>query len=84
MHEAVDAHAEAIAVFRQVGARRPEARAKNSLAYAMFVLGRFEDAIALALEAIRIDLSIGGRFQIAKTLSNIGQCYGRLGDIERA
>ncbi|MEY4545252.1 MAG: hypothetical protein RL685_1447 [Pseudomonadota bacterium] len=82
--EAVQAHAEAIAVFRHEGARRPEARAKNSLARAMFVLGRFEDAIALALEAIRIDLSIGGRFQIAKTLSNIGQCYFRLGDVERA
>lgn len=84
VQEAVDAHAEAIAVFRQGGARRPEARAKNALALAMFVLGRFEDAIALALEAIRIDLSIGGRFQIAKTLSSIGQCYWRLGDVERA
>jgi eukaryotic-like serine/threonine-protein kinase len=84
VQEAVDAHAEAIAVFRHGGARRPEARAKNSLALAMFVLGRFEDAIALALEAIRIDLSIGGRFQIAKTLSNIGQCYFRLGDLARA
>ncbi|MEO8183759.1 MAG: protein kinase [Deltaproteobacteria bacterium] len=84
VEEAVEAHAEAIAVFRHEGARRPEARAKNSLARAMFVLGRFEDAIALALEAIRIDLSIGGRFQIAKTLSNIGQCYWRLGDADRA
>ena len=83
VHEAVDAHAEAIAVFRQVGARRMEARAKNSLAFALFVLGRFEDAIALALDAIRIDLAIGGRFQIAKTLSNIGQCYARMGDVER-
>ncbi|MBX3125383.1 MAG: protein kinase [Polyangiaceae bacterium] len=83
VHEAVDAHAEAIALFRQVGARRMEARAKNSLAFALFVLNRFEDAIALALDAIRIDLAIGGRFQIAKTLSNIGQCYARLGDTER-
>ncbi len=83
VHEAVEAHAEAIAVFRQVGARRLEARAKNSLAFAMYVLGRFEDAIALALDAIRIDLAIGGRFQIAKTLSNIGQSYARLGDTER-
>ena len=82
-NEAVEAHAEAIAVFRQAGARRQEARAKNSLAYALFVLGRFEDAIALALDAIRIDLAIGGRFQIAKTLSNIGQCYARLGDVQR-
>lgn len=83
VHEAVEAHAEAIAVFRQAGARRMEARGKNSLAFAMFVLGRFEDAIALALDAIRIDLAIGGRFQIAKTLSNIGQCYARLGDTRR-
>ncbi len=84
VQEAVSAHAEAIAVFRQTQARRQEARAKSSLSFAMYVLGQFEDAIALALEAIRIDLSIGGRFQIAKTLSNIGQCYARLGDLRRA
>lgn len=82
--EAIEAHAEAIAVFRQVGARRQEARTKNALAYAMYVLGRYEDAIALALDSIRIDLAIGGRFQIAKTLSNIGQSYASLGDVPRA
>ncbi len=84
VREAVDAYVEAIAVFRKVGARRQEARAKNALAYGMFVQGRYEDAIALALESIRIDLSIGGRFQLAKTLSNIGQSYARLGDMARA
>jgi eukaryotic-like serine/threonine-protein kinase len=83
VHEAVEDHAEAIAVFRNAGARRLEARAKNSLAFALFVLGKFEDAVALGLDSIRIDLSIGGRFQIAKTLSNIGQSYGRLGDLAR-
>ncbi len=83
VHEAVEAQAEAIAVFRQTGVRRLEARAKNSLAYALLVLGRFEDGIALALDAIRIDLAIGGRFQIAKTLSTIGECYASLGDLER-
>ncbi len=81
--EAVTAHAEAIAVFRVVGARRSEARAKNALAYAMFVMERFQDAIALGLSSISIDLAISGRFQIAKTLSNVGQAYARLGDIER-
>jgi serine/threonine protein kinase/tetratricopeptide (TPR) repeat protein len=83
VHEAVECQAEAIAVFKRVGARRLEARAKNSLAYALLVLGRFEDGIALALDAIRIDLSIGGRFQIARTLSTIGACYANLGDIPR-
>jgi serine/threonine protein kinase/tetratricopeptide (TPR) repeat protein len=80
VREAVDAYVDAIAVFRRVGARRQEARAKNALAYAMFVQGRYEDAIALALESIQIDLSIGGRFQLAKTLTNIGHSYARLGD----
>ncbi|HEX4337185.1 MAG TPA: protein kinase [Polyangiaceae bacterium] len=84
VQEAVDAHADAIAVFRHAGARRLEARAKNSLAFAMFVLSRFEDAIALGLEAIRIDLAIGGRFQIARTLANIGRSFARLGDYARA
>jgi serine/threonine protein kinase/tetratricopeptide (TPR) repeat protein len=81
--EAIEAYAAAIAVFQAVGAKRSEARAKNSLAYAMFVLERFEDVIALGLSSIGIDLAIGGRFQIAKTLSNVGQAYARLGDKER-
>jgi tetratricopeptide (TPR) repeat protein len=83
VHEAMEAQADAVAVFRQVGARRLEARAKNSLAYALLVLGRFEDGITLALDAISIDLAVGGRFQIAKTLSTIGECYVALGDYER-
>ncbi len=80
--EAVEAYADAIAVFRKVGARRAEARAKNALAFAMFVMERFEDAIAIANASVAIDLAIGGRFQIAKTLSNIGQAYARLGDVQ--
>ncbi len=83
VNEAIEAHAEAIAVFRKVGAKRMEAHAKNSLAFALFVLGRFEDAIALGIDAIRIDLSIGGRLQIAKSLSTIGQSYAALGDVDR-
>ncbi len=84
VREAMDAHVQAIAVFRKTGARRQEARAKNSLAFAMFVQGRFEDAIALAVESIQIDLSIGGRFQIANTLTNIGHAYAKVGDLPRA
>jgi eukaryotic-like serine/threonine-protein kinase len=82
--EAVEAYAEAIAVFKKCGARRQEARAKNALAMAMLVSERWEDAIALALASISIDLAIGGRFQIAKTLTNIGQSYARIGDLPRA
>ena len=84
VREAVDSYVDAIGIFKKCGARRLEARVKNALAYAMFVQGRYEDAVALALESIQIDLSIGGRFQIAKTLSNIGHSYFRLGDVPRA
>ncbi len=83
-HEAVGVYADSIALLRSVGAKRSEARTKNALAYAMFVLARYEDAIALAMSSVALDLSIGGRFQIAKTLTNIGQCYARLGDLPRA
>jgi len=83
VEEAVEAYVEALAVFRAVGAQRSEARVLTSFAFAMFVLERFEDVIALGLESIKIDLSIGGRFQIAKTLSNVGQAYARLGDLDR-
>src|SRR4029079_13795997 len=83
VNEAIEAYAEAVAVFKAVGARRSEARAKNALAFAMFVMERFEDAIALGLSSISIDLAISGRFQIAKTLSNVGQAYARLGEVER-
>jgi eukaryotic-like serine/threonine-protein kinase len=84
VQEAVQAYAEAIAAFRKCSARRQEARAKNALAFSMFILERFEDAIALALSSLAIDLEIGGRFQIAKTLTTIGRSYSRLGDQPRA
>lgn len=82
--EALDAYAEAIAVFQMVGARRMEARAKTSLAFGMYMLGRYEDGIALAREAKQIDSSIGGRFQTAKTLANLGICYAGAGDNDEA
>lgn len=84
VREAVDAYVDALAVFRRVGARRQEARAKSVLSFAMYCQGRYEDAIGLALEAIQIDLAIGGRFQLANTLTNIGSAYARLGDFSRS
>lgn len=81
--EALEAYAESIAVFQQVGARRMEARAKTSLAFAMYMLGRFEDGVALASQAMEIDSVIGGRFQIARTLANAGLCWSGAGELDR-
>ncbi len=82
LNAAIETHAEAIAIFKLVGARRSEARARNALGFALYVLGRYEDAIAMCLSSIAIDVQIGGRFQVAKTLSNIGMAYARVGDLE--
>jgi eukaryotic-like serine/threonine-protein kinase len=82
--DSINALAEAIAIFRESGARRQEARAKSALAYSVYVDGHYEDAISLAFDAIRLDLSIGGRFQMAKTLANIAQCFARLGVYSKA
>ena len=84
VREAVDAYVDAIAIFKKCGARRLEARAKGALSFSMFVQGRYEDGIALALESVQIDLSIGVRFQIARALTNVGQAYFCLGDVPRA
>src|SRR5690606_6101239 len=81
--EALDSYADSIAVFQMVGARRMEARAKTSLAFAMYVLGRYEDGIALTKQAVQIDSAIGGRFRIAKTLANAGLCYAGAGDLDK-
>jgi hypothetical protein len=50
----------------------------------MFVQARYEDAITLALASLQIDVAIGGRFQIDRTLANVGFAYARLGDAPRA
>jgi len=82
LNAAVEAHAEAIATFKTVGARRSEARARNALGFALFVQGRYEDCIALCLSSLGIDVMIGGRFKVAKTMANVGMSYARLGDAE--
>ncbi len=82
LNGAIETHAEAIAIFRSVGARRSEARARNALGFALFGGGRYEDCAAMCLSSIAIDVMIGGRFKVAKTLANVGQSYARLGDLE--
>ncbi len=84
VEEAMASHAEAVAICARAGARRQEARARNALAFAALVAGCWEDAVALALTSVRLDLSVGARFQVAKTLTNVGLAYARLGDMARA
>ncbi len=83
LHAAVETQAEAIAIFQLEGAQRSEARARNALGFALFVLGRYEDSIAMCLQSLALDILMGGRFQVAKTLANIGLAYAKVGYTEQ-
>jgi tetratricopeptide (TPR) repeat protein len=84
VEDAQRTYAEAIAVFRRVGAVRLECRSLMSLSYALYVQGRYEDAIALAVEALQKLRRIDSKIHIAVGLSTIGACYAGLGDADRA
>ncbi len=82
--DAILAHQKALTIFRDVGARTHEARTRNALAYAYLVKGHYEESIAHAGNAVRIDLESGARMQVAKTLTNLGHAFARLGVSKRA
>jgi serine/threonine protein kinase/predicted ATPase len=84
VREAVDAYADAIAYAKIANARRLEARIRNALAFAMWVQGRYEDALALGQQSLTLDLSIGARFALAKTITNLAVAFARLGDLPTA
>jgi tetratricopeptide (TPR) repeat protein len=84
VEDAQRTYAEAIAVFRRVGAARLECRSLMSLGYALYVQGRYEDAIALTVEALRKLRRIDSKIHVAVGLSTIGACYAGLGDSARA
>lgn len=84
VEDAQRTYAEAIAVFRRVGAVRLECRSLMSLGYALYVQGRYEDAIALTVEALQKLRRIDSKIHVAVGLSTIGACYAGLGDADRA
>ena len=84
VEDAQRTYAEAIAVFRRVGAIRLECRSLMSLGYALYVQGRYEDAIALTIDALHKLRRIDSKLHVAVGLSTIGACYAGLGDSARA
>lgn len=82
--QALNCYAEAIALFQLAGARRSEARARNAMAYSLYVLERFEDSIHMGKLAVSLELNTGGRLQLARTLANVGAAYTKLGALDRA
>ncbi|MDH5491585.1 MAG: protein kinase [Myxococcales bacterium] len=84
LDDAVTAYTEAIVIFRRLKIRRSEAFAYNSLGVALAAKGWDEDAIAVIRASIRIDSQIGDRLRLGRKLSNVGQLYSALGDLDTA
>ena len=84
LDEAEEASAEAVVICRRLGLRGQEAHALNALGVVLAAKGEYEDAIALIRTSISMDREIGERLYIGRKLSNIGQLYKELGDIDRS
>jgi tetratricopeptide (TPR) repeat protein len=84
LREAIEAHAEALVIYRKLRVPRQEARALNNIGIVFSALGEFEEALASYKRALKIDQDLGDKAQIALKLANIGQVYVDVGDTERA
>lgn len=82
--DAERAFGDALAIYRQLGMRRLEAQALNSLGWVAILLGELEEAVRQHKQALRLCQEIGDRYGLGATLGSIGWIYGLLGDYERA
>jgi serine/threonine protein kinase/predicted ATPase len=83
LHEALDAYAETLVIYRMLKLTRLEARALNNMGLVLATLGEAEEALAHYKSSLKLDQALGDRSQIALKLGNIGQCYSDLGELER-
>ena len=72
LDEAVTAHKDAIAIFRDIGDRRREGRALNNLGLALRELRRFGGAVRVGEQAAAIYQEIGDRHSAAMAMNNVG------------
>jgi tetratricopeptide (TPR) repeat protein len=84
MREAVSTQAEALVIYRRLGARRLEAQTLSSMGWVLVGLGEFEEALVQYKRSLRLAQDLGDRAGIGGKLASIGQAYADLGDLERA
>jgi predicted ATPase len=84
LRDAVSAYAEALVIYRRLGARRLEAAALNNMGWVFVGLGEYEEALVHYKRSLRLAQELGDRAGIGVKLANIGQTYADLGDFERA
>jgi predicted ATPase len=84
LRDAVSAYAEALVIYRRLGARRLEAAALNNMGWVFVGLGEYEEALLHYKRSLRLAQELGDRAGIGVKLANIGQTYADLGDFSRA
>ena len=75
---------QALAIYREIGDRREEARAANSLAFTYVILGRYEEAVTALLDALELQREVGRRYGEGVALCNLAEAYVELGRYDEA
>jgi tetratricopeptide (TPR) repeat protein/class 3 adenylate cyclase len=84
LRDAVSSYAEALVIYRRLGARRLEAATLNNMGWVFVGLGEHEEALVHYKRSLRLAQELGDRAGIGVKLANIGQTYAELGDFARA
>jgi len=82
--DAIDHFEQALAIYREIGDRRDEARAANNLAFTYVILGRYEEAVAALLDALELQREVGRRYGEGVALCNLAEAYVELGRYDEA
>ena len=81
---AIDLHAQALAIARDIGDRQGEGIQLGNLGNCHSSLGEYERAIDLHTQALAIARDIGDRQGEGAALGNLGNCRSSLGEYEQA
>jgi serine/threonine protein kinase/predicted ATPase len=80
--DALEAIAEAVAIFHRTGAKGHEAQAMNSMGKTLAMAGQLQDAIVMLRTSIVLDRQIGDLVHLGVKLCNMGTLYAEFGDMD--
>lgn len=82
--DAMEAHAEAVAIFQRLGFKRNQSTALNAMGLTLAFDGRWEDALVALRGSLFIDREIGDYHRIGSKLADVGQIYADLGNVAQS
>jgi len=82
--QAIDLHAQALVIARDIGDRESESATLGNLALCHYAMTDYWQAIDLHAQALAIARDIGDRESESATLGNLGLCHRAVGDYRQA